>query len=705
MRCLTLAQELHRKGCLVQFICRAHPGHLANIIAREGFQVSLLPEPGQAVQARAVQEDYAAWLGVSQEQDAKETIDAFGSECPEWLAVDHYGLDRQWESLLRPYISNLMVIDDLANRPHFCDLLLDQNYFREPEERYKGLLPEHCDTLLGPKYALLRPEFREARKFCRMRGGGIARVLIYFGGNDPDNLTGMALEALSDKSLSHLLVDAVVGPNNQYQEKLEKQVEQRPGTRLHIQPENFTELMLRADLCIGAGGTTTWERLCLRLPSLVITVAENQEPFTAELDRDGLVTWIGRKGEVTDSDISTCLINKINKFQSQEINSCSPSPVDGFGALRVAEKLFPSQEKELNLRKACHEDTELFYFWTNDPVVRENSFQKNPISWKEHASWFKNKLNSPYSCLWVLQISSGLPVGQVRFDIQNDVADIDYSLDAVVRGRGWGQMLLKMGLTEFKQLHQNIPCQGRVKEENQPSRHCFQRLGFIEKTSGGGQCYSLAIVSDPDSWINAYIPGLLQDWLLQGHSVLWVHNPKEIPSVDFCFMLGCGQMIPQATLDMFKHNLVIHESDLPIGKGWSPLTWQILEGKNQIPVTMIEAEKNVDSGVIYAQEWIDFQGHELVEELRVAQAQATIRLCKKFVREYPEIVDSAREQRGEESFYPKRKPEDSRLDPDQSIREQFNLLRVVDNERYPAFFDMHGQRYILKIEKKKHSQP
>ncbi len=151
---------------------------------------------------------------------------------------------------------------------------------------------------------------------------------------------------------------------------------------------------------------------------------------------------------------------------------------------------------------------------------------------------------------------------------------------------------------------------------------------------------------------------------------------------------------------MFRHNLVVHESDLPQGKGWSPLTWQILEGKNQIPVTMIEAEEKVDSGVIYAQEWIEFQGHELVEELRAAQAKTTIRLCEKFVREYPEIIDTAKEQAGEESFYPRRKPEDSRLDPGKSIKENFNLLRVVDNEKYPAWFELDGWKYLLKIEKK-----
>jgi UDP-2,4-diacetamido-2,4,6-trideoxy-beta-L-altropyranose hydrolase len=489
MRCLSLAEELRERDCNVQFICREHPGHMADMISSKDFQVSLLPAPDQAYKVASGQNDYSAWLGATQEEDAWQTIQALGSEEPDWLIVDHYGLDAGCEKALRQYASKIMVIDDLANREHDCDLLLDQNYFREPQKRYKALLPEHCDTLLRPRYAMLRPEFREARKFCRMRGGGMARVLIYFGGNDPDNLTGMALEALSDKSLSHLLVDSVIGPNNQYQEELEKQVEKRPGTRLHVQPESFTELMLRADLCIGAGGTTTWERLCLGLPSLVITVAGNQEPFTAELDQDGLVSWIGRKGKATASDISNGVINEISKLQAQEINPNSPISVDGFGALRVAEKLFPSQEKELTLRKASPKDMELFYFWANDPVVRENSFQQDSIPWQEHATWFKNKLDSPYSCLWVLQTSKGLPVGQIRFDVQDDVADIDYSLDSVVRGRGWGEMILKMGLAEFRRIHQHTPCQGRVKAANHASKHCFQRLGFIEKSNGGGAVF------------------------------------------------------------------------------------------------------------------------------------------------------------------------------------------------------------------------
>ena len=143
----------------------------------------------------------------------------------------------------------------------------------------------------------------------------------------------------------------------------------------------------------------------------------------------------------------------------------------------------------------------------------------------------------------------------------------------------------------------------------------------------------------------------------------------------------------------------MHESDLPQGKGWSPLTWQILEGRHRIPVTVIEAADSVDSGPIYAQRWLEFQGHELIDELRAGQAEATHDLCRWFVDDYPASAERSRAQTGAESFYPRRRPNDSRLDPDKSIADQFDLLRVVDNARYPAFFDWRGQRYEMTIRK------
>lgn len=195
------------------------------------------------------------------------------------------------------------------------------------------------------------------------------------------------------------------------------------------------------------------------------------------------------------------------------------------------------------------------------------------------------------------------------------------------------------------------------------------------------------------------MPEILEPWLRDGHRVAWAHDQSALVRADFCFYLGYGKIVPSNILNMFKHNLVVHESDLPKGKGWSPLTWQILEGKKRIPVTLIEADKEVDSGIIYAQEWLDLQGGELVDDLRRLQAVATMTLCERFVKNYPEILKQGRKQRGQESFYVRRYPEDSQLDPDKTIREQFNLLRVVDNEMYPAFFVLRNQRYKITIER------
>ncbi|WP_393011433.1 formyltransferase family protein [Limnothrix redekei] len=165
-----------------------------------------------------------------------------------------------------------------------------------------------------------------------------------------------------------------------------------------------------------------------------------------------------------------------------------------------------------------------------------------------------------------------------------------------------------------------------------------------------------------------------------------------------CFYLSCGQIVSGEVLAQFRNNLVVHESDLPSGKGWSPLTWQILEGRDRIPVTLFEAADQVDSGDIYLQEWLEFEGHELIDELRQAQAAATLRLCREFVNRYPELLQSAKQQNGQESFYPRRTPENSRLDSSQPLAEQFNLLRIVDNEKYPAFFKLNGRQYSLKVE-------
>ena len=230
--------------------------------------------------------------------------------------------------------------------------------------------------------------------------------------------------------------------------------------------------------------------------------------------------------------------------------------------------------------------------------------------------------------------------------------------------------------------------------------------------SGSGD-FDIVILSDEASWINEYSIDLQIDWEAKGYTVRVLHSIEALqnlylePQYDtgegkkirLCFCLSFGQIVGGELRKLFDHTLVVHESDLPLGKGWSPLSWQILEGKNRIPVTLFEAADDVDGGLIYAQDLIVFQGYELVEELRISQAEKTLSLCRWFVENFPESAKNARVNAGVESFYRRRFPQDSRLEVDQTIEQQFELFRIVDNFSYPAFFEFRGHRYRLFIER------
>jgi methionyl-tRNA formyltransferase len=207
----------------------------------------------------------------------------------------------------------------------------------------------------------------------------------------------------------------------------------------------------------------------------------------------------------------------------------------------------------------------------------------------------------------------------------------------------------------------------------------------------------VTLLSDSASWINSYLAELNEILRNAGHSVVWMHNVDDIPEGDIVFYLGCGQIVPLDILERNKHNLVIHASALPEGRGWSPLSWQIIQGKKEIPISLFEAGEKVDSGKIYLKDVMHFTGTELVEELRIILAQTSIRLCREFIDGYPGIIKYGEVQQGIPSYYRRRTSADSRLDPDKTIREQFNNLRVADNNRYPAFFEIQGVKYYLRV--------
>lgn len=246
-------------------------------------------------------------------------------------------------------------------------------------------------------------------------------------------------------------------------------------------------------------------------------------------------------------------------------------------------------------------------------------------------------------------------------------------------------------------LHSLLHDQALREEMSQRGRALVDGHGAGRVAAALGARLNIALVSDADSWSSEWLPALKAQLESAGHTVQWLHDPAKIPSGDLTFMLSLGRIVTPEVLRRNAHNLVVHASALPQGRGWSPLTWQVLEGKSVIPFSLLEAGEKVDSGVVYLQNPVALQGHELVAELRTVQAAATARLCLDFVARYPFIIAEGRTQSGEPSYYPRRRPTDSRLDPDKSLREQFNLLRVADPDRYPAYFEIEGRRYNVRV--------
>lgn len=290
MRCLTLADALKAQGAQCHFISREHSGHLLEVIRQRGHTVTALPagNPVAAMTTNVVpQPAHAAWLGCEWQTDAQQTGAVLTNLKPDWLVVDHYALDQRWEDMLSPHYRKLMVIDDLADRPHRCDLLLDQNLGRQ-SEHYAALVPTHCQVFAGPDYALLRPEFAVLRPYSlqrRQAQPALRKLLITMGGVDQPNATGQVLQVLKNCALpQEMQITVVMGLTAPWLESIRALAAQMPWlTEVVVNVNDMAERMADSDLAIGAAGSTSWERCCLGLPSILVILADNQIVTCAEL--------------------------------------------------------------------------------------------------------------------------------------------------------------------------------------------------------------------------------------------------------------------------------------------------------------------------------------------------------------------------------------------------------------------------------------
>ena len=658
-RCINLAEVLRSRGNEVSFICRGDELQSFRTLEDRLFATVLLPS-------------LATGEVCNQQQDADQTIEALKEMSPDWLIVDHYRLDKQWEQIMRPHVIKIAVIEDLPSRRHDCDLLLDQNFSDRSNDAFRGQVPDACELLLGPRFALISEEFKRIREVKTKPTNELKRVFVFCGGSDPQNLTQQVIDELSIAELSNIAIDVVIGAQNKnFNRDASRKLKE--NFEIHDAGSRFAQIMRRADLAIGAGGTTTWERVCLGVPSVVVSIAENQNPACEKLGSDGLVNYLGAQASLRPGVIRDAVIEAKDNYASlfDQIER-GQILVDGRGCERVAEVMCPSAESDLVVRLAKADDCVEFFNWANDPAVREQSLTTSTIQWEDHKRWFAEKISSASCEIYVLE-ASGLPVGQIRFEKSGSVAEINYSLDSIVRNRRWASVMLEMAMEQYLE-RGAVSLNAIVKSENKRSRSVFFKLGFSEDRSANpppGALFSCAFASDKRSWFNSYLRELKFDLLMSGHSVSHVNEEGYLSSADFCFYLSFSKVVSKDTLNLFGHNIVAHSSDLPQGKGWSPLTWQILEGKNEIPTVLFEASEKVDSGRIYLKQNLKFEGHELIDEMRSAQGTIIVSMVKSFIEGYPESLVNELAQSTEASYYAKRHPVDSKIDPDSSLRQVF----------------------------------
>jgi UDP-2,4-diacetamido-2,4,6-trideoxy-beta-L-altropyranose hydrolase len=479
-RCRTLARELRRRGVSVRFICRMHAGDLSGTIAEDGFDLACLRSPG--TDRPAADDDYAAALGVSEEVDAAETRASLGERTPDWLIVDHYSLGQTWERALRSSVGRILVIDDLANRPHDCDVLVDQNWFGSTTAtRYRELVPSSCRQLLGPRYALMQPEYSAQRTGTAARSGEVRRVLVYFGASDDTNQTARVMEALSAPEFSSIAADIVIGQNHPAAGHVEALAARRGLSTMHRGLPTLAGLMAGADLAIGAGGATTWERASLGLPAVTVVLTRNQQALTDALASDDMVRQIDVTADV-DQWRATLRQAVTDREWLRTSSARSAALTDGRGASRVAHVLGGSSA--VRVRRATTQDEQLLLEWVNDPDVRSHSFEHRSITPDEHARWLAARLAAPSCLLLIGEDAWNLPVGQVRFDLDpdRDESVIDISVDRAFRGLGVGERLLAAALAVWREQGMSARASAEVLDGNAASGRLFARLGFIPAT-------------------------------------------------------------------------------------------------------------------------------------------------------------------------------------------------------------------------------
>jgi UDP-2,4-diacetamido-2,4,6-trideoxy-beta-L-altropyranose hydrolase len=489
-RCMSLAEALRARGAELCFVLRRHDRVAERVVGDIGDTILWLDAPSGSVPLAADDPPHAGWAGLSWDRDVAETIDALAGHAPDWLVIDHYAFDARWHEAARAALGcAVLSVDDLGDRSHSVEILLDANAAIDHEEKYKGRLNGRPRMLTGPRYALLASAYRTAPRYAF--SDTVDSIGIFMGGTDPGAVSARVLRALRVDASFDGAVELVSTSANPHLADLRRACDADGRATLSLDLSDLSAFYARHDLQIGAGGTSTYERCCIGAPSVSLVLAENQLTVVPVLDAMGAL----RGASLEDvngaallaapplGDVVRDLIE--NPAARRELARIARTLVDARGAERVALAMLA---REMTVRPAAISDGATLHAWRNHPATRAVSATSAEISLADHLSWLERVLADTRHTLMVAEIGKQ-PVGSIRFDRLDDAShEVSLYLDPALHGLGLGAHMLHAG-------EQAVAVAGRtmfvasVLAGNAASAALFARCGY----SGGPLRYSKSI--------------------------------------------------------------------------------------------------------------------------------------------------------------------------------------------------------------------
>ncbi|MFC2095146.1 UDP-2,4-diacetamido-2,4,6-trideoxy-beta-L-altropyranose hydrolase [Candidatus Bipolaricaulota bacterium] len=461
MRCLALAQSWKDSGGEVTFITACDSAGLLQRLTDEGFNV---------IRLGGAHPDPADWTSTSQ---------VLAEHPNAWVVLDGYHFDTAYQIRVKDAGHRLLVIDDMADLEHYyADIVLNQNLHAE------GLqysCEPYTQLLLGSRYVLLRREFLTWSNWRREIPDLARKVLVTLGCGDPDNVTVKVIRAIGSLSSEDLDVRIVVEPSSPQTALLNEAIDRLPFN-IHLLPfvEDMPGLMAWADMAVSGGGSTCWEMAFMGLPNVVVVLADNQRSIAEYLDKMGVSIDLGWHESVSAENVLKALSTIMNSRRQRIVNAeKGRNLIDGEGVARLCMIL---EERELRLRPARKEDCGMLWEWANDPDVRSASYSTEAISWEDHLNWFNGVAADPNCHIWVAVDSEDKPLGEIRFEaIGQKEAKIGVSIGREYRRKGFGSMLISLGVQEaFSRTSMQL-LHAYVRQGNEASIRAFERAKFVAR--------------------------------------------------------------------------------------------------------------------------------------------------------------------------------------------------------------------------------